>query len=131
MATLLIDWEKNNAPVSGARDPMFYRMYGHDLVGTVSLNGEPYAQIFCDGEMRLASPDREIIIRDCWDLAAAGFLSDEQLWEALEKNNWHLDMNPWFDFYLMDGEHLDLVCDDIDDAINAAVEFAGELDTEE
>lgn len=130
MATMVINWEKNNEPVSGARDPMFYRMYGHDLVGTVNLDGKPYAQIFCDGEMRLASPDREIIIRDCWDLAASGFLSDEQLREALEKNNWYLDFNPWFDFYLMDGEHLDLVCDDIDHAIATAIGFADELDKE-
>jgi hypothetical protein len=110
---------------------MFYRMYGHDLVGTVNLDGEPYAQIFCDGEMRLVSPDREIIIRDCWDLAASGFLSDEQLREALEKNNWELYFNPWFDFYSMDGEHLDLICDDIDHAIATAVGFADGLDTEE
>jgi hypothetical protein len=130
MATMVINWEKNNEPVSGARDPMFYRMYGHDLVGTVNLDGEPYAQIFCDGEMRLASPDQEIIIRDCWDLAAQGFLSDEQLWEALEKNNWHLYFNPWFDFYSMDGEHLDLICDDIDHAIATAIGFADELDKE-
>jgi hypothetical protein len=131
MATLLIDWEKNNEPVSGARDPMFYLMYGHDLVGTVILDGKPYAQIFCDGEMRLASPDRGIIIRDCFDLAGQGFLSDQQIGEALEKNNWHLDMNPWFDFYLMNGDHLDLVCDDIDHAIATAVGFADGLDTEE
>jgi hypothetical protein len=130
MATMVINWEKNNEPVSGARDPMFYRMYGHDLVGTVNLDGEPYAQIFCDGEMRLASPDQEIIIRDCWDLAAQGFLSDKQIWEALEKNNWHLYFNPWFDFYSMDGEHLDLICDDIDHAIATAIGFADELDKE-
>lgn len=131
MATVVIEWEKNNEPVWGARDPMFYRMYGHDLMGTVILDGQPFAQMFCDGEMRLASPDREIIIRDCWDLAASGFLSDEQLREALEKNNWYLDMNPWFDFYSMDGEHLDLVCDDIDHAIATAIGFGDGLDTEE
>lgn len=131
MATVIIEWEKNNEPVWGARDPMFYRMYGHDLMGTVILDGQPSAQIFCDGEMRLVSPDREIIIRDCWELAAQGFLSDDQLREAWEKNNWHLDMNPWFDFYSMDGEHLDLVCDDIDHAIATAIGFADELDNEE
>jgi hypothetical protein len=131
MATVIIEWEKNNEPVWGARDPMFYRMYGHDLVGTVVLDGEPYAQMFCDGEMRLVSPEHEVTIRDCWDLAAHGFLSDDQLAEALEKNNWHLYSNPWFDFYSMDGEHLDLICDDLDHAIATAVGFADGLDTEE
>jgi hypothetical protein len=110
---------------------MFYRMYGHDLVGTVNLDGQPYAQIFCDGEMRFVSPDRETTIRDCFDLAGQGFLSDQQIWEAIEKNNWSLYSNPWFDFYLMNGDHLDLVCDDIDHAIATAVGFADELDTEE
>jgi hypothetical protein len=32
-------------------------------------------------------------------------------------------MNPWFDCYTLEGEHLDIVCDDIENAIESALSY--------
>lgn len=133
MATLLIEWNKKNEPVTEAREAAFYSVYGHDLVGTVFLDGKKHAHIYCDGEMRLypaeGNPEQKVL-RDCHDLADVGILSDQQLLDAVGKKLWDWDMNPWFDFYSADGTHLDIVCGDIDEAI-AVAEFMANQNAED
>ena len=134
MATLLIEWNKKNEPVTEARDAAFYCIYGHDLVGTVFLDGVEHAHIYCDGEMRFYpaedNPEQQVL-RDCLDLADVGILTDKQLFDAVEKKLWTWDMNPWFDFYSADGTHLDIVCGDIDEAIAVAESMANQDDSED
>ena len=125
MGTLVIEWLEK--PAELARDSAFYRDYGHDQIAAVIIDGRHYANVYCDGEMRLnpteKNPD-QTVIRDCRGLTDAGIETDTQLYDAVEKNLWVWDNNPWFDFYAPDGTHLDLVCDDIDHVIATAEALA-------
>ena len=107
---------------------------GHHLVATIS-NGEREIRVFCDGEMRLhlwadkkardEGADYEVI-RDTGSLFDAGITNDKQL-ASLDEDSSEWVNNTWFDLYAygdgINGEHLDAVCHDINEAIENASKY--------
>lgn len=119
-----VEWAEGLPLPSGQQDAAFYRVNGHSWVCGVSKDGFS-VDVYCDGDMRVKNLKTEDIYRDGADLISAGFTSDVDLQLANEKELLDWDMNPWFDMYV-DGDHIDNVYHDIDDAVNAAKMFLHE-----
>lgn len=115
-----------------ATDPAFFvNGYGHHHVATIS-NEKREIRIFCDGAMRLhlwpnkkardEGADHEVI-RDTGSLFEVGITNDKQL-SALDEDSSEWVNNAWFDLYAygegIDGEHLDAVFHDLNEAIEHA-----------
>jgi len=86
----------------------------------VSINGGDHVNIYCDGDMRLVLDEQDIC--DCYELIDAGITTDADLiaiYDEFEDGS-RVIMNPWFDIYDSEGEHLDIVSYDIYQAIEDA-----------
>jgi len=86
----------------------------------VSINGGDHVTIYCDGDMRLVLDEQDIC--DCYELIDAGITTDADLiaiYDEFEDGS-RVIMNPWFDIYDSEGEHLDIVSYDIYQAIEDA-----------
>jgi hypothetical protein len=99
-------------------DAVFYQ--GHGKVAEVEIDGFRVA-VYCDGDMRAIY--NEDVLRTAKDFTDHGLDTDEKLKKATEDGVLHWDMNPWFDCYTLEGEHLDIVCDDIENAIESALAY--------
>ena len=105
-------------------DAAFYRddaSYIGSYVCSVSRNGLS-VDIHCDGDMEITNQTNGDVYRCSSDLIAAGFDEDEKIdneSEATMSGDLIWDHNPWFDMYV-NGEHLDNVQYDIDEAIDQA-----------
>ena len=114
-------------------DPCFHTKSGHSWVATLR-HGEKEIAIFCDGEMRIndygapenRTTDIQHDIRCSDDLIDLGFDTDEAVFEANENGQFYWVNNSWFDLYDAEGEHLDRVSHDLQDAINEAKELINE-----
>lgn len=85
----------------------------------VSINGGDHVTIYCDGDMRIILDDQDIY--DCYELIDAGVTTDVDLYAIYDEDNGsRVIMNPWFDIYDSEGEHLDIVSYDIYQAIEDA-----------
>lgn len=104
------------------KDAAFY--YGHGKVAQVECDGFS-VDIYCDGDMRAVyeKDGQEISLRSATDIIGAGLDTDSALYEAQANGSLVWDMNPWFDCYTSDGEHLDIVCSDIQEAIDTALVY--------
>jgi hypothetical protein len=91
----------------------------------VSLNGGDYVTIYCDGDMRIIFEDESIY--DCHQLVDMGVTTDADL-NAIydEENGSRIIMNPWFDIYDSNGDHLDMVGYDIWESIESAKTYLKE-----
>jgi len=106
-------------------DAVFYQ--GHGKVAEVEIDGYRVA-IFCDGDMRaIYECPSETVLRTSKDFIDYGLDTDEKLYKAQEEGVLVWDMNPWFDCYTPEGEHLDMVTSTIDEAIEGALAYVGEL----
>jgi hypothetical protein len=121
MATMMIRWNGEIKP--DQLDAMFYCVgNGHYYVGTVIIDGKDYAQVYCDGEMRIRNGDDTATY--CGELRDVGILTDKDL-DRPESDDYEVIYNPWFDFYACaDGEHMDLVCHTIPEVIANATELS-------
>jgi len=104
-------------------DAMFYQ--GEGRVADVEIDGYRVA-IFCDGDMRAIYKENNVL-RTSKDFIDYGLDTDEKLYKAQEEGFLVWDMNPWFDCYTPEGEHLDMVTSTIDEAIEGALAYVGEL----
>jgi hypothetical protein len=98
-------------------DAVFYCDGGADPVGSVKLtkDGETATVlIYCDGEMRAYLPSKDKVYRHSSEFIEDGFDTDLKLFS--ERNTFEWDMNPWFDLYTPEGDHLDVVRHDIFEA---------------
>ena len=121
-----VEWAAGLPLPSGQQDAMFYRTTGHSWVCTVGKQGFT-VDIYCDGEMRVKNVRTNELYQDGRDLELAGLLTDTDIELATEKEILDIGMNPWFDLYV-EGEHLDAVNHEIDDAVKAAKAFVdGEI----
>lgn len=86
----------------------------------VSINGCDPVTVFCDGDMRIIFQDEEI--SDCYELVDSGITNDSDLSNIFDggTDDCQVIMNPWFDIYDSEGEHLDIVSYDIYQAIEDA-----------
>lgn len=114
-------------------DPAFFvDGNGHDLVAIVT-SGKREIRIFCDGEMRLhiwsdakgrENNEPHLTIRNAAHLIEAGITNDDELRAIDEQQRSDWGNNAWFDLYAydegMNGEHLDCVHFDINDAVEQA-----------
>jgi hypothetical protein len=90
-------------------DAVFFCDNGAAPVGSVKLtkDGETATVlIYCDGEMRAYLPRTDTTYRDSIQFIEHGFDTDMKLFSEKE---FEWDMNPWFDLYTPEGDHLDLV----------------------
>jgi hypothetical protein len=123
----MVEWAAGFPLPSGQQDAMFYCTNGHSWVCKVSKQGFT-VDIYCDGEMRVKNLSDNNVYRDGTDLEKAGFQCDTDIRIETEKGLFDIGMNPWFDMYV-EGEHIDNVYHEIDDAVNAAKMFIdGELE---
>ena len=91
----------------------------------VSLNGGDYVTIYCDGDMRIIFEDESIY--DCHQLVDMGVTTDADLNAVYdEENGSRIIMNPWFDIYDSNGDHLDMVGYDIWESIESAKTYLKE-----
>ena len=91
----------------------------------VSINGCDPVTIFCDGDMRLVLDEQDIC--DCYELIDAGVTTDADLYAVYDEDNGsRIIMNPWFDIYDSNGEHLDIVGYDIYRSIEDAKKYLRE-----
>ena len=106
-------------------DAVFYQ--DHSKVAEVEVDGFRVA-IYCDGDMRaIYECPSETVLRTTKDFIDYGLDTDEKLYKAQEEGVLVWDMNPWFDCYTLEGEHLDMVTSTIDEAIESALAYVGEL----
>jgi hypothetical protein len=100
--------------------PEFFCLGLSNAVCHVSINGGDHVTIYCDGDMRLIY--NEDTITDCYELVDNGITTDSELADIFDEteDGSRVIMNPWFDIYDSEGEHLDIVSYDIYEAIEDA-----------
>ena len=114
-------WE-NGLPLSGdTKDAVFYAS-NNSWVCTVKKNGFA-VDVYCDGDTWIKTRDGNGY-RYGDELIAAGY-TDKKLGAAEASDEITTEMNSWFDLYVQ-GEHLDCVSHDIDDALASAQSWLDE-----
>ncbi len=101
------------------KNPEFFcEGLGSNLVITVTNADlkDKSINIYCDGEMRINHNGE--IITDYIELINNDIIDDDDLNGLYDESK--VQMNPWFDLYDQDGEHLDIVLYDIHDAMETA-----------
>lgn len=114
--------------------PEFYCLgQTSNLVMTVSNVDlkDKFIAIYCDGDM-LFEYNGETI-RDCYELVDSGITNDSDLSEIFDgtEPGSQVIMNPWFDLYDQDGEHLDMIFHDIYLAMEEAKTILFKMQREE
>jgi len=104
------------------QDAVFY--CGHGKVAQVECDGFS-VDVYCDGDMRAVYTQvaRETVLHSATDFINIGLDSDSALERAVSEGDLEWDMNPWFDCYTSDGQHLDITTHTIQDAIDTALVY--------
>lgn len=105
---------------SGRTYPEWYAYTTHEPVVRVEYN-DRVVTVCADGEMRYEDPKGRVRTVTPDDLLMAGLSNDEDIEKAHAKTLFL--NNPWFDLYDGDGEWLDYVTFDLDEAVKAAKEI--------
>jgi len=119
-----ITWHLGFDPHPKQRDAIFYT--GMGCVATLDYKGFQ-VDVYCDGETRanlLDAPQGEVVssLYSPTDFIDAGIDTDDALLLANQQELLDWVNNSWFDLYCY-GEHLDAVCHDIEEAIEAGKEY--------
>jgi hypothetical protein len=109
------------------RDAVFYT--GEGIIATVTYKGFG-VDVYCDGATNatlLDQPNGEIVshLYSAFDFISAGLGTDDAISMAVEQEILVFANNSWFDLYC-DGEHLDIVCHTMDDALESAKTYVEE-----
>ena len=118
-----IEWEVGLPLPEEQQDAMFYKD-ANSYIAKVKL-GEFAIEIWCDGETRVKNRVTGSTLTYGSDLRADGIDTDKKLADGFESGDLVHDMNSWFDLYV-DGEHVDAVTHEIEDAVDAAISFLEE-----
>ena len=99
-------------------------------VSNVDLN-DKQIDIYCDGDMMLEYNGETI--RNCYELVSSGIDNDSDLSDIFNESEpgSQVIMNPWFDLYDQDGEHLDMIFHDIYLAMEEAKTILFKMQREE
>jgi hypothetical protein len=108
-------------------DAVFYT--GEGLIATVKYKGFS-VDVYCDGATNatlLDQPNGEIVshLYSPSDFVSVGLDTDDSLSMAQEQEILIFANNSWFDLYC-EGEHLDIVCHTINDALSSAETYVEE-----
>lgn len=111
----------------GMSDAVFYT--GEGIIATVKHEGFS-VDVYCDGDTNavlLDQPNGEIVshLYSPSDFISAGIDTDEAMNMAVEQEILIFTNNSWFDLYC-EGEHLDVVCHILDDALDSAMTYVEE-----
>ena len=112
------------------KNPEFFcEGLGSNLVITVTNADlkDKSINIYCDGEMRINHNGE--IITDYIELINNDIIDDDDLNGLYDESK--VQMNPWFDLYDQDGEHLDIVLYDIYDAMETAKDMLIKMQRED
>lgn len=99
-------------------------------VSNVDLK-DKFIAIYCDGDMLLEYNGETIT--DCWELRNNDINNDSDLadiFDEVEEGS-QVIMNPWFDLYDQDGEHLNMIFHDIYLAMEEAKNILFKMQKEE
>jgi hypothetical protein len=124
--TLKVKW-KIPTPKTYRQDAVFYT--GLDCIAEITLEQDGLdwsLLVYCDGETRYQDTQGNVY-RNGPDLISAGYNTDKKLSRALEEEKLIHINNSWFDFYSMDGEHLDYVTHEIKEMIQGAESLLSEI----
>jgi hypothetical protein len=129
MKTINLTWAQPDERNQQREDSCWYTFgHGHDLVVRVT-QGDRTIEIFADGEMDVRVYDKPNgsteagRIRYCEQFPEYGMNNDAEVFEASEAGRIEWIHNSWFDLYSEDGEHLDVVCHTLTEAIEKATEI--------
>lgn len=108
-------------------DAVFYT--GEGLIATVTYKGFE-VDVYCDGVTHAElfdQPNGVIVSRlsSASDFISAGLSTDDAISMAVEQEILVFINNSWFDLYC-EGDHLDIVCHTIGDAISSAKTYVEE-----
>lgn len=149
---LVIDWHQPNESSNGRKAAEWYLEYNHGKVVSVTDYDGNTVSVFADGEMRYniyELQDGEIVeagvVRYPDQFHRWGIETDSDLFDLPEAEiewggyntlkgptprGYYVEEinNPWFDLYLYspygdNADHLDFVCHEIEEALEAATEY--------
>jgi hypothetical protein len=128
--TIKLEWAQPDERGQQREDACWYTFgHGHDLVVQVT-RGERTVTVHADGEMRVVVYDDptdllagQEIIRYAEDWAQHKINNDAEVFQASEAGRIEWVNNPWFDLYSEDGDHLDVVCHTLTEAIEKATKI--------
>jgi hypothetical protein len=117
---LIVDW-KIKKPGKNQQDAVFYTDMGNIADITLTVDGLDWTiKAYCDGITRIRDHKQDSVYTRGEYLIWAGYDTDEKLSAAIEAEELEVINNSWFDFYTMDGEHLDYVTHEIDEMLEGA-----------
>lgn len=128
---MIVKYETTDEQRQFCKDPAFYVWSNHELVATIE-HGEREIRVYCDGDMRLnlwdsaeacKRGDAPEVIRYCDRLVRTGIDTDKKLSDAFDEGRIEWVNNAWFDLYDGDGEWLNVIHHDIDDAVSEAIDM--------
>ena len=113
-------WLDGNVPRAELQESIWWE---RGLVAKVRLDDRE-VHIYRDGEDKLVNVKTGDVYRNASDLDGIGIDTDQKLYDAIGDNG-VLDQqnNSWFDIYTPDGEHLDMVSHEADDAFDNACDY--------
>jgi hypothetical protein len=81
--------------------------------------------VYLDGDMRYHNGENDYFICDGDELVSRGYDTDKKFTDAMTSGELSHHNNPWFDLYVQ-GEHLDCVTHDINEALQSAMAWLDE-----
>lgn len=117
-----ITWHLGFDPHPKQQDAIFYT--GMGCVATIDYEGFQ-VDVYCDGETKAhLTKDGEVVstLTNPADFIDAGIDTDDALSLANDNNLLDWVNNSWFDLYCY-GAHLDAVCHELDEAVEAGREY--------
>ena len=123
----VVEYHLGFHPHSSQQDAIFYT--GMNCVATVKYEGFS-VDVYCDGETRanlLDAPQGQVVstLYSPSDFIDAGLDTDDALRLANQQELLYWENNSWFDLYC-EGEHLDCVSHELDEAITFAKTYVGD-----
>jgi hypothetical protein len=130
--SIKLEWVQPDERTKDREDAMWYTISGtgHDLILYVTEDDRTIG-IYADGAMDIRVYDKpngsNIVgrIRYEQDTAEHGLTNDATVFDAHETGRIEWVNNPWFDLYTEDGDHIDVVCHTLSDAIEQAKQIVG------
>lgn len=113
-------WADGNVPRHDLQESIWF---GRGLVCKVRLD-EFEVCVYVDGDDKIRNIRNSDYYMTATDLESIGIDNDKKLVEALSPDGFLEQINnSWFDLYTAEGEHLDMVSHEVDDAFEGACDY--------
>lgn len=124
---LSVEWYVHNHGVE-RRDAIFYTGEGNIADITLKVGELDWTiRAYCDGETRIRDLEAECDYYTPSDFIHSPYDTDEKIADGINQEKLEVINNSWFDFYTMDGEHLDYVTHSIEDMLSGAEALLSEM----